>query len=87
MKFAKASAWAEVLEGWLDDIVRAFGPRVLPIDRMTADAWGHMASRRTLPFVDGLLAAQANVFGLTLVTQNTRDVEGIAERVLNPFKG
>lgn len=77
---------AEALERWLADIVQAFGNRILPIDRKTADAWGHLMSQRSIPFTDGLLAAQANVFGLTFVTRNTRDVEGLAERILNPFE-
>jgi len=36
--------------------------------------------------IDGLLAAQAKVHGLTLATRNDADVEGLGAKVLNPFK-
>ena len=79
------AAKATMLENWLDGFERHYPDRILPVDRAVADVWGRMNARRTVPVIDGLLAAQANVFGLTLVTRNMRDVEGLAERVLNPF--
>ena len=42
---------------------------------------------RTLPVVDGLLAATASVHGLTLVTRNVRDVADLGINTLNPFDG
>ncbi|WP_255324711.1 MULTISPECIES: PIN domain-containing protein [Thiorhodovibrio] len=35
--------------------------------------------------IDGLLAATAQVHGLTLVTRNVKDVERSGVSVLNPF--
>jgi predicted nucleic acid-binding protein len=35
--------------------------------------------------IDGLLAATAQEFGLTLVTRNVRDVERSGVLLLNPF--
>jgi len=39
-----------------------------------------------VPVIDGLLAATAKVFGLTLVTRNAGDVDGLGVDVLNPFE-
>jgi len=45
-----------------------------------------MTSKRTLPLVDGLLAATAVTHNLTLVTRNTKDIQGIGVNYLNPFE-
>jgi hypothetical protein len=58
----------------------------LPINRAVADEWGRMSARRTIPVVDGLLAATAKVHGMTLVTRNDADVIGLGAMLLNPFK-
>ncbi len=81
----KDVAKAALLEDWLHRFELDYPDRILIVDRAVADAWGRMNVRRTVPTIDGLLAAQANVFGLTLVTRNIRDVEGLAVRVLDPF--
>ncbi|MGE3703341.1 MAG: type II toxin-antitoxin system VapC family toxin [Hyphomicrobiaceae bacterium] len=78
-------AKADVLEAWLSDVEAAFGDRILPVDRSVADQWGRMNAIRPIPVIDGLLAAQARVHGLTLATRNDVDVEGLGARVLNPF--
>lgn len=78
-------AKARALAAWLAEVEAAFGPRILPIDRAVADAWGVMHAVRTVPVVDGLLAATARVFDLTLVTRNARDVSGLGARVFDPF--
>ena len=75
----------DVLERWLDEIVLRFAGRILPIDEMTAEAWGRTYYVRNVPVVDGLLAATAIVHDLTLVTRNVSDVRGLGARVLNPF--
>ena len=74
-----------VLERWLDEIVLRFAGRILPIDEMTAEAWGRTYFVRNAPVVDSLLAATAIVHDLTLVTRNVSDVRGLGARVLNPF--
>ena len=74
-----------VLERWLDEVVLRFAGRILPIDEMTAEAWGRTYYVRNTPVVDGLLAAAAILHDLTLVTRNGSDVRGLGARVLNPF--
>ena len=79
-------AKAATLDAWLTEIDAAFGDRILPIDRAVSDEWGRMSARRTIPVIDGLLAATAKVHRMTLVTRNDADVAGLGARVLNPFK-
>jgi predicted nucleic acid-binding protein len=78
---------AAALERWLREVKVAFQGRVLGIDDAVADQWGCMSAIRSVPVIDGLLAATALTYGLTLVTRNDRDVEGLGATVLNPFKG
>jgi toxin FitB len=77
---------AEVFERWLAELHVAFGDRIFPIDRAVADEWGRLSAVRTVPAVDGLLAATAKVHGMTLATRNEADVSGLGATVLNPFE-
>ena len=60
--------------------------RALGVDNAVADQWGRMSAIRSVPVIDGLLAATAVANGLTLVTRNETDVAGLGAKVLNPFK-
>ena len=76
---------AAALERWLRQVEAAFDGRVLGIDNAVSDQWGRISAMRSVPVVDGLLAATAMINGLTLVTRNDRDVAGLGALVLNPF--
>ena len=76
---------AAALERWLRDVEAAFDGRVLGIDNAVSDQWGRLSAIRSVPAIDGLLAATALTHGLTLVTD--RDVAGLGATVLNPFGG
>ena len=76
---------AVALERWLLEVERTFGDRILPVDARVADIWGAMNAIRPIPVVDGLLAATAKRFDLTLATRNVSDVDGLGASVLNPF--
>ena len=83
---ARVERWAEV------DVPRQFRGRMLPVDEAIALAWGRlMASARvigrSLPPVDGLIVATAEVHGLTLVTRNVADCAGRGVPVLDPWTG
>ena len=80
------AAKAVALERWLREVETAFDGRVLGIDNAVSDQWGRMGAVRPVPVIDGLLAATAQVNGLTLVTRNDRDVAGLGAMVLNPFR-
>ncbi len=76
---------ASGLEEWLDAIRRRYANQIVVIDADIAEAWGRLVAKRTLPVVDGLLAATALVLGLTLVTRNERDFANLGIAVLNPW--
>jgi predicted nucleic acid-binding protein len=78
---------AAALERWLQRVEVAFDGRVLGIDNAISDQWGRMSAIRSIPVIDGLLAATALTNGLTLVTRNDRDIAGLGAAVLNPFRG
>jgi hypothetical protein len=77
------------LEGWLEmDLPARFAGRILPINRAVADRWGLVlaeAKRKGKPVasVDGLLAATAFHFDLTLVTRNVDDFASTRVPILN----
>jgi toxin FitB len=77
-------AEADVQEAWLDELLATFSDRVLSIDAEVAQEWGRLTARRTLAVEDGLMAATANVHGMTFVTRNAADVAGAGARALNP---
>jgi toxin FitB len=81
------AAASSSLGSWFADVRLAFAGRTLTIDGSIAETWGNLAAVRTLPVVDGLLAATAIVHGLTLVTRNARDVAGTGVAVLDPWHG
>jgi predicted nucleic acid-binding protein len=76
---------AAALDRWLALLSEAHGDRVVPIDRTITEEWGRMNVPDPLPVVDGLLAATAQVLGLTLVTRNIADVERKGIELLDPF--
>lgn len=67
-----------------------FSSRILPVTDLVAERWGDLAAEarragRTVHVVDGLLAATAHVFGLTVVTRNVADFEPTLAPVINPW--
>jgi predicted nucleic acid-binding protein len=79
------AAAAASLERWLTRLGSDHEDRILPVDRAVAEAWGRLDAAGSLPTVDGLLAATAEVHGLTLVTRNTRDFARTGVPCLDPF--
>lgn len=77
---------AQRLAGWVDGLEYSFAERILGIDAGAARLWGEWSSERPRPVVDTLLAATAAQHGLTLVTRNLRDMQGIPVKLLNPWK-
>jgi len=76
---------AEALEGWFQELVATHSDRILSIDQSIAEQWGRFNVPDPLPVLDGLLAATASVYNLTLVTRNLQDVERTGVDCLNPF--
>ena len=66
-------------------VIPAFEERILPVDA----AVGRQAARCHVldprPINDALIAATALVHGMTVVTRNVADFEGIGVRLLDPW--
>ena len=82
----KDNAQANAIEKWLQAVDKAFGERILPVDRAVANEWGRLNASRRLPVIDGLLAATAKTHRMTLVTRNTAGIAGLDVYILNPFE-
>nr|WP_282449599.1 type II toxin-antitoxin system VapC family toxin [Roseibium sp. CAU 1639] len=81
----------EALEEWLaQDLPSRFVNRVLPVDERVALAWGDLMgnakrSGRGMSSMDGLIAATAEAYDLTLATRNIKDFEGLGVKLFNPW--
>lgn len=76
---------AASLQAWLDQLRIDYADRLLVIDNEVALEWGRLNAIRTVPAIDGLLAATASRYGMTLVTRNTSDFAGLNIATMNPF--
>ena len=76
---------AAALERWLEGLQELFSDRIIPVDTTIAIAWGKLVANRTLPVIDSLLAATAQVRGLTLVTRNVRDIRPTGGGIHQPM--
>ena len=79
------------LESWLElELQARFSGRVLPIDAGIADRWGILTADARkkgvgLATIDGLLAATALYFDLTLVSRNVNDFASTPVLLLDPW--
>lgn len=80
-------AFAMMLQAWLDQLHGQFSERIWPVDAQVADIWGRLTVVRTLPVVDGLLAATALAHDATLATRNVAHVAQTGARWFDPFAG
>ena len=81
-----AGARQTAMTHWLEvDLPARLAGRIHPVDEPAAQTWGRLSALRTLPVADSLIAATALVHGLTVVTRNTRDFDGLGVPVLNPW--
>jgi predicted nucleic acid-binding protein len=81
-----------MLETWFEvELQSRFSRRILPIDVAVADRWGLLAAEarrkgKPLAIIDGLLAATALEYNLTVVSRNAGDFAITPVAVLNPWK-
>lgn len=83
------AAFRQTLTDWLEvELPNYFIGRLLGIDAQVADRWGRVqaSAGRTLPAIDGLLAATALQHDLTLVTRDTKDFTGLNLRLIDPWE-
>lgn len=78
------AAKAAQIEDWLDRVARTYN--VLPMDAAVFRAWARLMHRRSdTLYEDAMIAATAQVHGLTVVTHNTGDFAPFGVQVWNPF--
>lgn len=83
-----ASPRKERLRLWLEQALpERFEGRVLPVTSGVADRWGRLlaTAARTLPAIDGLLAATALHHELRMVTRNVADFDLPGLDVIDPW--
>ena len=86
-----AGARRRRLDEWLrQDLPVRFEARIVGVDGAIGDEWGRLVARcerrgRPIHAMDALIAATAQVHGLTLVTRNTADFEASVSALLNPW--
>jgi len=79
------------LEQWKRDVLAVwFGNRILGVTEAIAERWGELSARaqregRSLPVLDGIMAATAYEHGLTVVTRNVEHFQVTGVDVLNPW--
>ena len=80
------AAQGGVFRAWLDNhVLPAFFGRILPVDTAVAQRSARLHVPDPRPVRDGLIAGTALVHGMTVVTRNVADFEGIGVLILNPW--
>jgi predicted nucleic acid-binding protein len=78
-------AFAQRLVIWLDQVLRSFADRILPVDIGTARRWGRLAAAHGHAGADLLIAATALEHGFGVVTRNLRHFAGTGVVLVDPF--
>lgn len=79
------------LHEWVNfDLTNRFENRILDFDLKAAKVWGLIQGKtelagKPMSLIDGLIAAIAIAYDMTLTTRNTKDMEASGVRLLNPW--
>lgn len=79
------AAFSRQLASWLDQLLRSYGDRLLPVDVGIARRWGRLSAELVHDGSDLLIAATALEHGLTVVTRNLRHFTSTGVPTLNPW--
>lgn len=77
-------AFADRLGIWLDNLLRLYADRILPVDTSVARRWGHLTREHGHGSADLFIAATALEHGLTVATRDVRHFEPTGVAVLDP---
>ena len=76
---------AQEIENWVDDMVLA--QQILPMDTASFRECARLMQGKSLVLLgDAMIAATAQVHGLTIATRNERDFQSFGVPVFNPFR-
>ena len=76
---------AQAIEAWLEQVATTWN--VLPMDAPAFRAWARLMHRRSDTVTeDAMIAATAQIHGLTVVTRNVADFKPFGVPLLNPFE-
>ena len=76
---------ASELTAWLADVIATH--RVLPMDVPAFREWARLIHGKSNTLIqDAMIAATANVRGLTVATRNQRDFAALGVSSFNPFE-
>ena len=80
---------SQKLTAWLGKVEQRFTGRILPLDAAALHVWAQITAQsesfgQPLPVMDGLLMANAQCHGLTVVTRNVQDF-ALYPQVFNPW--
>ncbi|HEY8710112.1 MAG TPA: type II toxin-antitoxin system VapC family toxin [Burkholderiaceae bacterium] len=78
--------FAQALTRWLEDLLRFYGDRVLPVTPDIARRWGRLSADLGHEGADLLVAATAASHRLTVATRNVRHFAPTGVAVFDPFK-
>lgn len=75
---------AREIELWLERVLAFY--EVIPMDAAIFREWARLMTRKSDHLaINGMIAATARNYGLTLVTRDTKDFSGLGVQLLNPF--
>jgi predicted nucleic acid-binding protein len=78
-------AFAKSLTQWIENLLRIYDDRVLPVTPAIARRWGILSARVGNDGTDLLIAATALTHRLTVATRNVRHFASTGVGVINPF--
>jgi predicted nucleic acid-binding protein len=79
------AARAQAIEAWLEQVAATYN--VLPMDAAAFRCWARLMHGKPDRLIeDAMIAATAQVHGLTIVTRNVRDFAAFGAPTLNPFE-
>lgn len=82
---AQDAAKAMEIETWADMLADSYN--ILPMDGPVFRVWARLMVRRSdTLYEDAMIAATAQVHGLTVVTRNIADFSAFGVELLNPFE-
>jgi toxin FitB len=86
IRYRGDDAQALQLENWLESMLNEYAFNILGFEADAAQVWGKLRVPHHENAIDKQIAAIAMVNGLTLVTRNISDFQGLPLSVKNPFE-